>query len=91
MKLLVTVLVMSLAGPFARALTADEFAQSFPLQTPLQRAAHAYEFCDAIFNQDSASYASTVQAIGALYASQPEPAYYMLSSCQTMWNACWRG
>lgn len=67
------------AGPAA------DFVQAYPSMNELRRAAGAYAVCQEVFHLPEPEYALQVKEMGQWWHVQPEGAYYLISTCQSLW------
>lgn len=77
------VMIFSLS---AQAADLQNFAQTYSSLNQIQRATGAFEICRRIFAEwPNAAYQEDIQKLGNDWQTQGESAYYVLSTCQSMW------
>lgn len=87
MKTLILVFLLS-AFQTVAAATADDFIASYASDSELTHAEKAYSFCTNLFQLwPSAEYKITILGLGEAWKQNPDPAYYLLETCQDLWTA----
>lgn len=70
----------------AQSVPTEAFQREFATDSSLQRAAKAYQVCAALFSSwPSPSYSQTILQIGNSWKANPDSAYYLINTCNTMW------
>lgn len=74
------------AGLPARASTITDFTRGYAGVDALTRATGAYQICDQTLSLwPGSAYAAQVQEMGREWGARPDAAYYLISTCQTLW------
>ncbi len=82
----ILLLLISLFTLQAFAVSENDVLNSFAQNSNLQRAAQSFELCGEIMAQwPGREYETRIQNLGAAWSMNPEAAYHILSTCQTIW------